>query len=310
MGNRTTGLIVGKFMPPHAGHVYLIHRAAEQVDALEILLLGSRKDPIPPVLRRDWLEQLAPDNARVKLLQDRHPTDYSDPDVWDKWRRLIRSVLKRGPDLVFSSEDYGNQLAELLRAQHVMVDPARREVPVSGSQIRNDPMTHWVYLPEIVRPWFVRRVVVLAGSQRTGRQWGGKLARRTETVWAKAPELPQTPLGPEEAACLADRQVQAEDRASRKANRLLIVAGGLVSIRVQSVLRGRRIPALAPGALARRYRLVLAGDLDRSPPAGRSFLRSLKRRLGCDRWIELPRQAKQPPDRAVNALLRLADPSA
>lgn len=68
--------------------------------------------------------------------------------------RLIRSVPSRRAiadgdpreavvDVVFTSEDYGAELASWLGAKHVQLDPDRTVVPVSGTAARGVP---WVKL--------------------------------------------------------------------------------------------------------------------------------------------------------------------
>ena len=39
------------------------------------------------------------------------PCDFTDPVIWECWVGAIRRVLPAGPQIVFSSEDYGEELA-------------------------------------------------------------------------------------------------------------------------------------------------------------------------------------------------------
>ena len=43
----TSALVLGKFLPPHAGHVYLVERARELADDVVVLLLAHSAEPIP-----------------------------------------------------------------------------------------------------------------------------------------------------------------------------------------------------------------------------------------------------------------------
>jgi NadR type nicotinamide-nucleotide adenylyltransferase len=163
----TSGLIIGKFMPPHAGHQYLIDYAGRRVTHLHLVLFTKTAEPIPGHLRAAWLRELYP-SAHVHHLHLDHAVDYGDPAAWDFWVQAIRSVVPAGPDLVFSSEAYGSELARRLGAQHESVDPARAHVPISATQIRQQPLAHWDSLPAPVRPYFVCRVCVL-GAESTGK---------------------------------------------------------------------------------------------------------------------------------------------
>ena len=55
------GFILGKFMPPHAGHVTLVQSARALVDELTILFCSLPDDPIPGETRHAWLRELFPD---------------------------------------------------------------------------------------------------------------------------------------------------------------------------------------------------------------------------------------------------------
>ena len=57
----TNGFVLGKFMPPHAGHVHLCETARHLVDTLTILVSSLPDDSIPGPLRLEWMRQLFPD---------------------------------------------------------------------------------------------------------------------------------------------------------------------------------------------------------------------------------------------------------
>lgn len=68
--------------------------------------------------------------------------------------RSIRRFVPAGPDLVFSSEDYGDELAERLGARHVCIDQARTIMPVSGTAVRADPRAVWELIPPQVQDYY------------------------------------------------------------------------------------------------------------------------------------------------------------
>ncbi|ARK12958.1 adenylyltransferase/cytidyltransferase family protein [Fibrella sp. ES10-3-2-2] len=60
-----TGLVFGKFMPVHAGHLALIDFARQQCDQLIVSMSYTATDPIPASVRFGWLtELLAPYHYR------------------------------------------------------------------------------------------------------------------------------------------------------------------------------------------------------------------------------------------------------
>src|SRR5262249_17232108 len=152
----STGLILGKFLPPHAGPVHLVRTALAQVDGLSVLVCSLAREPIPGALRHAWMRELFPSAEVIHVDEELPQEPAEDPRFWERWTAAIRRVVPRGPDLVFTSEDYGDELARRLGARHVCVDRARAEFPVSGTDVRRDPLAAWRFLPPPVRAHFVK----------------------------------------------------------------------------------------------------------------------------------------------------------
>jgi cytidyltransferase-like protein len=78
----SNGFLLGKFMPPHGGHVLLAQTAQALVDRLTILVCWLPDDPIPGPLRLQWMRELFPD-ARVighDAIVPQVPGEH--PDFW------------------------------------------------------------------------------------------------------------------------------------------------------------------------------------------------------------------------------------
>ena len=56
-GSRS-GLIVGRFNPPHLGHSYMIDWAAQRVDRLVVFVNTRDGELVPGELRAGWLAEL------------------------------------------------------------------------------------------------------------------------------------------------------------------------------------------------------------------------------------------------------------
>ncbi len=222
----TTGLIIGKFLPPHAGHQALIDFASTQVDHLTLVLFSKSAEPISGSLRAGWLRELYPALELHHIDRDA-PVDFASPAAWDFWVAALRAAHPAPVDLVFSSEPYGPELARRLSARHVAFDPDRRAVPITATQIRQDPFTHWRFLAPPVRPYFVRRVAIV-GAESTGKTTLAQaLAAHFATVWvpefARAYLLARGAVATEpDMLTIAQGQAEAEDHLARQANRLLI----------------------------------------------------------------------------------------
>lgn len=134
--NAKRGFLLGKFMPPHRGHLFLCKSALEMVDELTVLVCSTNTDDMPGDLRHEWMDVALPRAAVLHLHRDLPQAPEDDPDFWEIWREVINEIHPQAIDCVFGSEPYVFRLAEELGAKPVLVDPERDMFPVSGSAIR------------------------------------------------------------------------------------------------------------------------------------------------------------------------------
>lgn len=150
-----TGLIVGRFDPPHLGHSYMIEQADRRCERLVVFVNSSpARDAVPGALRAGWLADLHP-AVRVREVRHALATDFADEELWRRWIELFRSSwpFAEGPHAVFSSDGYVGELARRLDAEAVVVDPERSAVPISATMIRESPADHLDRLAPPVRAW-------------------------------------------------------------------------------------------------------------------------------------------------------------
>lgn len=225
----TLGFIVGKFYPPHLGHSYLIDSARRQVDRLIIMIAHHDSQTIPGELRKAWLKELHPD-CEIHLVPDELDDDSA------QWADFTMAHLGRSPDIVFSSEDYGLEYARLMGARHVMIDRQREIIPISGTEIRAEPLENLQFLAQCVRGYLVKRVVLI-GAESTGKTTlAERLAEHYETCWVpeygrehwerkiKGKSFDDTDLSwtRDEFVHIATEQQRRENELARIANRVLI----------------------------------------------------------------------------------------
>ena len=224
---RTSGLILGKFLPPHLGHQYLADFARGWVDEVTILVGTLRAEPIPGQLRHEWMREMCP-WANVLHLTDENPQEpHEHPDFWQIWHDSIRRLVPTGPDCVFASEPYGAKLAEILGAEFIPVDIPRDVVPVSGTSVRERPLANWRFIPPPVRPYFVKRVCIM-GAESTGKSILARgLAANFGTAHVSeyargylAFKNNQCSAG--DFQCIAKGQLASEDALARQAEKVLI----------------------------------------------------------------------------------------
>mgnify|MGYP006268241517 CR=1 FL=1 len=149
-----TGLIVGRFHPPHLGHSWFIEESARRCRRLVVFVNTRAGETVPGPLRAKWLADLHP-NVTVREVAHDLDTDWNDEGLWAKWIALFRSHWPHdsGPQAVFSSDAYVAELARRLGAAAVVVDEPRVNVPISATQIRNDPLGNLGMLAPSVREW-------------------------------------------------------------------------------------------------------------------------------------------------------------
>lgn len=156
----STGLIVGRFNPPHLGHSYMISWAAERVDHLVVFVNTRDGELVPGSLRAGWLADLHPDVVVVEIRHDLD-TNFDDEELWARWMALFRSKWphESGPDVVFSSDEYVSGIAARFGAEPVVVDAERATVPISATMIREDPAANLDFLAPGVREWVEANLV-------------------------------------------------------------------------------------------------------------------------------------------------------
>lgn len=181
----TRGFVLGKFMPPHAGHVALCRAAEAMVDELTILVCSLPDDPIEGAQRVGWMREIFP-KARVEWLEQDVPQAPEDaPDFWPIWRAIVREFHPEPIDYVFAGEAYGERLAAEVGGTFV---PFLREesglfADLSATKAREDLSAHWAQLTAPVRKSLVK-TVALHGVESVGKSTLAKqLAQSLCTQW-------------------------------------------------------------------------------------------------------------------------------
>ena len=168
MKHYRTSFVLGKFCPLHKGHMLLIQRALNASDTVYVVVDNIMDEVIPVRRRMQWVKQQVP--TAVVLTQEHPlPQDPSEtPYFWDIWRDTLLHLLPQPVDAVFASEQYGERLAKELSAEFVMVDPCRKNVPISATTIREDIIGQWQYLSPVVQQ-DIRKVICVFGPESTGK---------------------------------------------------------------------------------------------------------------------------------------------
>lgn len=264
------GLVVGKFMPPHKGHLHLIKFAVHNCDQLIIAVCSRPNEPIPGNLRYQWMKELLKSYKNTKIVQvraDLPQAQESSRSVAKTWSKYL---LKRFGEIgtIFSSEIYGNYLAEHMEANHSLFDPNRKQINVSATQIRKKPFKHWDCIPKIVQPYFVKKICIY-GPESTGKTTLAKqLAEYYKTLWV--PEFAREYIARQKNKFLykditrfARGQLKLEGQLIKKANRILFCDTDFITTAIYSKHYFGKCPDFVVGLANReKYDLYLFADID------------------------------------------------
>jgi len=167
------GLVFGKFMPLHVGHLALIDFATKHCDVLYVILCQTDKEPIGGSIRQQWLKKALEKRRSAMLIPfcyDEHElpnTSVASLQVSQLWSEAFRKLVG-DVDVLFTSEDYGDYVAKFLGITHILFDKTRTLNPISSTEIRKNPCEFWEFIAEEARPYFVKKIAIL-GSESTGK---------------------------------------------------------------------------------------------------------------------------------------------
>lgn len=203
-----------------------------------------------PDLRERWLTELYPETLRFVITNEKlaawypnesrtMPRDDADDETHREFMAdLLRHVIQREIDAVFSSESYGEGFAAHLTRyfrrwnssakplRHVSVDHAREAVPISGRIIRADVHNARQWLHPAVYASFVERVVCLGGessgkstlSQALAQQFGTQFCAEFGREWW---EERGGQLTFDDLLFIGRKQMEREEQLARRATRYL-----------------------------------------------------------------------------------------
>lgn len=266
------GFVLGKFMPPHAGHMALIRAARALVDELTVLVCWLPDDPIPGETRLAWMQELAPDCRVVGhgAVVPQAPEDSAE--FWPIWRGIVAEAHPEPIDYLFAGEDYGAELARQVggffvplggRVLGLTNDPI---AGLSASAVRADPAAHWPYLPTPVQAHY-RRTICLHGAESTGKTTlAALLAAETDALTVgeygrSHCEVHKDPLARDDLLLIGRAQQAMIAAAATWAGPLLIVdTDALMTAAWTEMLLGERPAELMAAPKADLY-LLLEPDL-------------------------------------------------
>lgn len=165
------GMYGGSFNPLHMGHVDCIIQAANMCENLFVVLsIGTNRDEIDSRVRFRWLYQLTKHigNVKIIMLEDKAETKSSyTEDYWMADAEIVKEQIGQKIDVVFCGSDYDeNSFWNVCYPESELHIFKRNEI--SSTEIRKNIYAHWDWIPNVVKPYYTKKVLLM-GGESTGK---------------------------------------------------------------------------------------------------------------------------------------------
>ena len=228
----TVGLVLGKFNPLHLGHIALIEFASKRVDELIVLICASDKEKIDGITRLNWVKETFQNNLAIKpqILNYKESelpnTSVSSKEVSKMWASKIETIFPK-LDIIFSSEIYGDYLADFLKCKHISFEPLRTTHQISASKINENIFENWAFLANATKPFYVKKICIY-GTESTGKSTlTEKLAHYYHTDFV--PEMARE-IVEETTECTAENLIQIAELQANTINEKLKTANKILFV--------------------------------------------------------------------------------
>lgn len=191
-----SGVVIGKFMPLHTGHIHMIEFAKNFIDDLTVLVdnLPNGLDTMTLEDRTAIVKKTFP-HINVKAIDIPTYQDPSEsPDFWEFWRDCIVRNVGKKPDYIIGSMDYIKPLADVIGCEFIMNDKARSHVPISATVIRN-AIQHYLngdhedffkikdFIPTVTNDYLTRDIYIVGGESTGKSTLAHNLANQLQTIY-------------------------------------------------------------------------------------------------------------------------------
>ncbi|MGX7068948.1 AAA family ATPase [Gemella bergeri] len=197
-------VVFGTFAPMHTGHVDFITKAKRENDGVLIIVSGTNteedrgtRDGLHLNRRFRYVREVFHDDELVVVDKLDEEGMLAYPNGWEPWLKTLHKLIKDNTDYQFEEmtfyvgeEDYQKPLLSYfkkvfaneycvvkdqindfgkIREKEVAITIIDRTlVPVSGTEIRKNPLVYWRYITKPFRRHFTKKVLVV-GSASGGK---------------------------------------------------------------------------------------------------------------------------------------------
>ena len=164
------GMYGGNFNPLHLGHVNDLIIASSMCEKLYVILSHTNNPKeIPHQERFMWLKEITNDLDNVEVLEVFDDSYNKETYDWNKGTNEIKTLIGEPIDIVFSGDDYkGKNIWETLYPESKIHYFDRNEINISSTEIRSNPFKYYEFLPNCVRRYYNKKVVII-GTESCGK---------------------------------------------------------------------------------------------------------------------------------------------
>ncbi|CAL6114638.1 NMN_adenylyl transferase and transcriptional regulator [Hexamita inflata] len=185
------GLFIGKFNPPHLGHISSILQAHAMCDMLYVCVCANSaeeqdKSVIPGKTRKMWLSQEFQPYAQIKVIRIDEANIPAYPNGWVQFASLVKTQIQHTITICFGGEEkYRDGFKTHFNASYTLIDPLRKRNTISSTLIKQNPTLHFNFICKSARPHFTKKVLV-CGTESCGKTvLTMKLAQIFNTNWSE-----------------------------------------------------------------------------------------------------------------------------
>ena len=150
MKNKNIGFTIGKFAPLHKGHQLVLETAIKEMDEVYCVVYDTDIIDIDVKQRAEWIKKLYP-KVHILYAYD-SPKQYGlDEKSVNIQMKYLSSIIENIPVTHFySSEPYGEKVADYLKIKNRTVDLEKKSIPVNATIIRDNYEDNKNYLENLV----------------------------------------------------------------------------------------------------------------------------------------------------------------